>query len=104
MIHKKIFLLLLALSMMPTCLSAHSRDTSYQEYIEGFFTRFDKGEYNEAIDYIYSSNPWINLKSDQIAKLRNAFSNLPSLVGAPSVMKNLPRHSLPIDSSIWITW
>jgi hypothetical protein len=37
-------------------------DKEYNKHIEKFFSLVNVDKYDEAIDYIYSNNPWMKLK------------------------------------------
>ncbi len=97
MIRLMVFLTIIASLMMPVSLSAQLSDTSYQEIVTQFFAKVNAGEYNEAISYIYSSNRWMNPQSDEIAKVRNGFANLPSLVGKFINYERLTTASITND-------
>lgn len=49
--------------------------------IEKFFKLYDSGKISEAVDSIYSTNKWIDRKSDDIEKMKSQLSNLGSLIG-----------------------
>ena len=46
-----------------------------------FFNLYEAGKIIEAVDSIYSSNRWIDRKSDDIEKLKAQFVGVSSLVG-----------------------
>lgn len=49
--------------------------------IDKFFKLYDSGKVAEAVDSIYSTNKWIDGKSDDIEKVKSQLSNFGSLVG-----------------------
>ena len=53
----------------------------YQEIIDSFFSQVKMGKYQEAIDYVYSDNPWLTAKSDEMQQLKSRFVGLPNLLG-----------------------
>ncbi|MEM6395360.1 MAG: hypothetical protein AAF741_03365 [Bacteroidota bacterium] len=59
-------------------LSVHSviaQDTP-EAIIDSFFVLFESEGVDQAVDYIYASNPWISGKTDAIRTLKNQMSNL----------------------------
>jgi len=58
---------------------AHAGD--YNADIDDFFALYDKGKVVEAVDRVYSTNPWINAKADDVTKVKNQLSGIGELVG-----------------------
>lgn len=56
-------------------------DDGYDKEIEKFFSLYDKGEINKAIDSIYSTNRWIDSSSDAVTNLKGQFSSMSQVVG-----------------------
>ena len=54
---------------------------SYQDEIDKFFSLYEKGQKNEAVDSIYSTNPWVAAAKDQIQNVRNQLLSIDKLVG-----------------------
>ncbi|MFT6087362.1 MAG: hypothetical protein ACJAWT_000778 [Glaciecola sp.] len=54
---------------------------SYEGELDKFFNLYEAGKIIEAVDSIYSSNRWIDRKSDDIEKLKAQFVGVSSLVG-----------------------
>lgn len=54
----------------------------YQNRVDSFFAHIKDGKYKEAVDFIYSDNPRMSVKSDDIQKVKNQFTGLPDLVGS----------------------
>jgi hypothetical protein len=81
------YLLLVALVLLASfgiALFANSQSSSSSDYkkrVESFFSKVKVGEYQGAIDYIYSGNPWLSTKADEIQKIKSQFIGLPNLVG-----------------------
>jgi hypothetical protein len=54
----------------------------YENRIETFFAKMADGDLEGAVDYIYSDNPWISNKMEDIENVKKQFVSLPDLVGA----------------------
>jgi hypothetical protein len=62
--------------------SAHAaNDSDYQPLIDKFFVKFEAGKINEAIDEVYSTNPWAQQQKDMIQNIKAQFSGLGPLMG-----------------------
>jgi hypothetical protein len=83
-----------ALSLIPVRAIPQSPDTGYKDMVNRFFVLFDEGKYSEAVSYIYSSNPWVQTKSEDVAKVQTGLSKLPSLMGT------LINHEMLTEASI----
>lgn len=46
-----------------------------------FFAHLAKNQTDEAIDFLYSTNPWVHKNSDQVTNLKGELSKLDGLVG-----------------------
>lgn len=68
------FLVLLALS---TAVSAQA----YGGIPERFFALVAKGQTSEAIEFLYSTNRWVDSKGDQVTNLKGELAKLNALVG-----------------------
>lgn len=77
------FILVIAstLLLMTTQLLSQQSDKGYMGAVNQFFTLIQQGKYDEAVDHIYSTNPWMKEMGDDIAKVKSGLSNLPSLAG-----------------------
>jgi hypothetical protein len=53
----------------------------YVEQTDQFFASVLEGRYREAVDLLYSRNPWSAQMKDQISILRGQFVSLPDLAG-----------------------
>lgn len=60
----------------------NNSDNDYDKKIEIFFSQLQAGAYQQAVDFIYSDNPWISAKSDEVQKLKTQFVGLPDLLGS----------------------
>ncbi|MBI3038290.1 hypothetical protein HYY75_04440 [bacterium] len=74
------FIFIIFVFFLPS-ISVLAGDDVYHKIIDDFMARVKKGESTEAIDFLYSGNPWISNKSDSIINLKNKFKNLTELVG-----------------------
>lgn len=54
----------------------------YNDDIQSFFELYESGKVIEALDRVYSTNPWINAKSDSVTKVKTQLSGIGELVGA----------------------
>ncbi len=61
-------------------LSATAR-ADYQQEIDTFFESVLQGETMEALDTLYSTNPWISESSDAIENVKSQLAGLEQLVG-----------------------
>jgi len=53
----------------------------YEAITATFFEQIKAGQYGQAVDGIYASNPWVQSKPDNIAQLKQQFLGLTQLVG-----------------------
>jgi hypothetical protein len=75
------FLLLFSVILRPSPASNQPADTPYREHINKFFDLILRHKAVEAVDFIYSTNTWMKLKSDDIAKVKSGFGSLSDIVG-----------------------
>lgn len=73
----KRLILSLSLLLLPLAASAN-----YQSEIDRFFELFEKGMKVEAVDSIYSTNPWMNSAADAIQNIKSQFGDIEKLVGS----------------------
>jgi hypothetical protein len=74
------FLVLIVFALSPL----HGQDSlknSFNERVEQFFLDMQMGNYEQAVDFIYSDNPWIAKKYEDIQAVKDQFIGLPGLVG-----------------------
>lgn len=57
---------------------------NYDDIPAGFFDRLAQGQTDEAIDFVYGTNPWLSKNADQITNLKAELAKLPDLVGSYS--------------------
>lgn len=55
--------------------------TSWEEGIDGFFSRLAAGEPEEAVDLLYAGYPWMDSLGDQVSQLKTRFAGLSEAVG-----------------------
>ena len=72
---------IITLLVMLTSLSFAQTNTTYQGEIDQFFNLLEKGESREAVKSIYSTNPWMNKKPEDVQQLSQKLDNLLELVG-----------------------
>jgi len=53
----------------------------YTKHIDKFFSLYNSGKLAEAVDYIYSSNPWMKQKTDSITKVKSTILGLSAMAG-----------------------
>lgn len=53
----------------------------YEQKIEKFFSILKAGKSAEAVDFIYSGNPWISRAADSIQNVKNQLVSMKKLVG-----------------------
>ena len=73
---KKTIALILILLASPAAHAGHFNDE-----IAAFFDLFEAGKVVEAVDRVYSTNPWISGTSDSVKKVKNQLAGLGKLVG-----------------------
>jgi hypothetical protein len=56
-------------------------DNEYKKNIKEFFSMINDEKFDDAVDYMYSSNPWIKSKTDELAKVKSSINGLKNLVG-----------------------
>jgi hypothetical protein len=56
--------------------------SDYKGIIHEFFSLIESGKGVAAIEFIYSSNPWMKKKSDAVENVKGQFRNLENLVGS----------------------
>ena len=81
MSRSSILVISFALLLMATQLLSQQSDKGYMGAVNQFFTLIQQEKYDEAVDHIYSTNPWMKEMGDDIAKVKSGLSNLPSLAG-----------------------
>ena len=82
------------LALLTLCLSASAfADDGYDTEIEKFFSLYEKGEINRAIDSIYSTNRWIDSSSDAVMNVKGQFSSMSQVVGAYLGKERVGVHS-----------
>ena len=70
------------LSILFFLLFAHSAFAqTYNGIPERFFALLTQGKANESIDYIFSTNPWLNKNADQIGNVKGELVKLNNLMG-----------------------
>jgi hypothetical protein len=72
---------IVAILLITTPLISQPSGKGYMDAVNQFFSLIQQGKYNEAVDHIYSSNPWMKDMGEDIAKVKSGLSNLPSLAG-----------------------
>lgn len=56
-------------------------DNEYEKLVEMFFAKIEAGKPGEAIDFLYSNNPWVSDKAKNIEKLKSDFTKFSGLIG-----------------------
>jgi len=54
---------------------------NYKQEIDEFFTLFAAGKKIEAVDSVYSTNPWMTSASDAIQQIKTQFQDIEKIVG-----------------------
>lgn len=67
---------------------------SYQDEIDKFFSLYENGQKNEAVDSIYSTNPWVAAAKDQIQNVRNQLLSIDKLVGQYHGKVKVDEHNI----------
>jgi hypothetical protein len=53
----------------------------YNKLVDQFFSLYSSGKLAEAVDYIYSTNPWMKQKTDSITKVKSTILGLSAMAG-----------------------
>ncbi len=67
---------------------------SYDDKIVQFFKLIQEDKPSEAIDFIYSENPWFSQKSDAIQDVKMKFTNMKSFVGNYNSYEKIFEHTI----------
>ncbi len=54
---------------------------NYTDEVNKFFKLYEMGKKSEAVDSIYSTNPWMTSAADAIVQIKSQFQNIENLVG-----------------------
>jgi hypothetical protein len=73
--------LLMAAAFLAGASPVAAQDASYRKTVETFFTLIEAGKSDEAVEFLYSSNPWMARSADAVAQVRTRLKELPSVVG-----------------------
>jgi len=71
---------------------AHAGD--YNSEISKFFTLFESGKKTEAVDSLYSTNPWMTSASDAIQNIKTQFEGIEKLVGNYNGKELIDEHNI----------
>ncbi len=79
----KLRILFVTICMMAIPFSVYSQslDKGYLKQVENFFALVKENKYADAVDYLYTPNPWIKATADDVANIRSNLGNLASLLG-----------------------
>jgi hypothetical protein len=69
--------------MIVVITSANAGDVGgdYHEKIDTFFSKIKDGKTEEAIDFIFSDNPWFSKNPEDIEKVKNTMINFDKMIG-----------------------
>lgn len=82
----KRFLLVICLAIISITFSTICSASEYEQKIEKFVSMLKAGKSAEAVDYIYSGNPWLARAADAVQNVKSQVVSLNKLVG------NLKNH------------
>lgn len=71
----------LALWIIFTGNISYGQGASYQQTISKFFELLKQDKTVEAVDFLYSGNPWVAKKADAVQNVKDQINSLPNLVG-----------------------
>ena len=80
--NRKTFIFVALIALFCTFSHAQSTDKGYQPILDKFFSLMEKGKYADAVDYIYSTNPYMSSNPDAVTQLKSNMQGLPSLIGS----------------------
>ena len=70
-----------AIAAVLLVLSTGAFAAGYQDEIDKFFDLYAQGKQSEAVDSIYSTNPWVSQAKDQVENVRTQLLGIARLVG-----------------------
>jgi hypothetical protein len=73
-------IILCALLITATCTS-QTIDTEYTKQVDNFFSLYVDGKPVEAVDRLYSNNPWMATKTDVVTNVKTSIAGLSAVVG-----------------------
>ena len=71
----------LALWVMTASNTSYGQGAAYQQTINKFFELLKQDKTVEAVDFLYSGNPWVAKKTDAVQNVKDQIKSLPNLVG-----------------------
>lgn len=77
-----------------TPVPAGAQDAAYADTVERFFALVQAGQTDEAVEFLYSSNPWMQRSADAVEQVRAQLGSLPSLVGQLQNVEKLQTKTL----------
>lgn len=89
------------LALLLVCFSHTS--FAFEGEIDKFFSLYEAGKFNEAVDAIYATNKWMDQKSDDIHNVKVQLQNLNSLVGDYHGKVKLGEHGLT-DRLVYVSY
>ncbi len=60
---------------------ARAQEAAYADIVDRFFALVQAGQTDEAVEFLYSSNPWMQRAADAVEQVRAQLKGLPTLVG-----------------------
>jgi hypothetical protein len=63
-------------------IAANACAAEYEQIIEKFMAMIKAGQSEEAVDFLYGSNPWMTRNSDAVQNVRSRLSSINQMVGA----------------------
>jgi opacity protein-like surface antigen len=69
------------IASLMTATAAAADGPGYEPLIQKFFTKFEAGKVNDAIDELYSTNKWIDQQRDMVQNVKTQFAGVVPLVG-----------------------
>ncbi len=82
---RKVIPFLAALALM-TWMSTQVQAAEVEPIVEKFMEMVKAGQVEEAVDFLYGSNPWMSRKSDAVQNVRSRLASINQMVG------NLKNH------------
>jgi hypothetical protein len=75
-------------------LSSAALAAGYQDEIDRFFSLYEQGKASEAVDSIYSTNPWVSQAKDQVENVRTQLTGIGRLVGGYQGKQKIGEHNI----------
>jgi hypothetical protein len=93
---KRTLFFALASCLLGAFVAASALAADYEQTIEKFIGMLKAGQAEEAVDFLYGTNPWMSRKSDAVQNVRSRLGSINQMVGS---LKNHEKlQELPLGT------